>query len=266
MATHLGGETQAPRVPDLPRRWLVQEVWLVFGLSLGASGVNALLHLLADLTNGKALRAQTALLNGSQAPGRPWLDLFLQLTGIAFGLVPVLLVAHFLMRSSESLHDIGADFRQRRWDAARGTAVAAAVGGAGLAFYLIVHASGANLTVVPEDLPKVWWRIPVLILSAAQNGTVEEVLVLGYLIRRLSQLGWSAPRALVIAAAVRGSYHLYQGFGGFAANFAMGLIFGWLFLRWKRVMPFIIAHTLMDSVAFVGYAELAGHVSWLPTP
>jgi membrane protease YdiL (CAAX protease family) len=263
MATEIRGEIQAP---PIPRRWLVQEVWLVFGLSLGASGVNALLHLLADLTNGQALRAQTALLNGSQAPGRPWLDLALQLTGIAFGLVPVALVAHFLMRSDESLHDIGADFRQPRWDAARGAAVAAVVGGAGLAFYLIVHASGANLTVVPEDLPKVWWRIPVLLLSAAQNGTVEEVLVLGYLIRRLSQLGWNAPRAVVLAAAVRGSYHLYQGFGGFAANFVMGLVFGWLFLRWKRVMPFVIAHTLMDSVAFVGYAELAGHVSWLPVP
>jgi hypothetical protein len=256
----------AAPAPPVPRRWLVQEVWLVFGLSLGASGVNALLHLLADLTNGKALRSQTALLNGSQAPGRPWLDLALQLTGIAFGLVPVGLVAHFLMRSRESLADIGADFRRRRTDALRGAAVAAVVGGAGLAFYLIVHASGANLTVVPEDLPKVWWRIPVLILSAAQNGTVEEVLVLGYLLRRLDQLGWSVPWALVTAAAVRGSYHLYQGFGGFAANFAMGLVFGWLFLRWKRVMPFVIAHTLMDAVAFVGYAELAGHVSWLPVP
>ena len=40
-------------LPPVPRRWLIQEVWLVFGLSLGASGVNALLHLLADLTNGR---------------------------------------------------------------------------------------------------------------------------------------------------------------------------------------------------------------------
>jgi membrane protease YdiL (CAAX protease family) len=253
-------------MPPIPRRWLVQEIWLVFGLSLGASGINALLHLLADLTNGKALKAQTALLNGSQAPGRPWLDLALQLTGIAIGLVPVLLVAHFLMRSRESLADLGVDASQPGRDALRGVAVAAVIGGIGLAFYLIVHASGANLTVVPEDLPDVWWRIPVLILSAAQNGIVEEVLVLGYLLHRLSQLGWSPPRALVVAAAVRGSYHLYQGFGGFAANFAMGIVFGLLFFRWKRATPFIVAHTIMDTVAFVGYALLAGHVSWLPTP
>ncbi|MCW2548167.1 MAG: family intrarane metalloprotease [Mycobacterium sp.] len=254
------------KAPDIPRRWLVQEVWLVFALSLGASGVRSLLHLLADLTNGQALSAQNAVLNGSQAPGRPLLDLWLQLTDIASGLIPVLLVAHFLMRSGERFKDLGIDASRPRIDVLRGMAVAAAVGGAGLAFYLIVHASGANLTVVPEDLPNVWWRIPVLILSAAQNGIAEEVLVLGYLLRRLSQLGWSPTRALLLASTLRGSYHLYQGFGGFAANFVMGLIFGWLFLRWKRAMPFIVAHTLMDSVAFVGYALLAGHVGWLPTP
>jgi membrane protease YdiL (CAAX protease family) len=253
-------------LPDIPRRWLVQEVWLVFALSLGASGVRALLHLIADLTNGQTLSSQSAVLNGSQAPGRPFLDLLLQLVDIASGLIPVLLVAHLLMRSRESFKDLGIDASQPRMDAAKGVAVAAAVGGAGLAFYLIVHATGANLTVVPEDLPDVWWRIPVLILSAAQNGIAEEVLVLGYLLRRLGQLGWSPTRALLVASAVRGSYHLYQGFGGFAANFIMGLVFGWLFLRWKRAMPFIVAHTIMDTVAFVGYALLAGHVGWLPTP
>jgi membrane protease YdiL (CAAX protease family) len=44
----------------------------------------------------------------------------------------------------------------------------------------------------------------------------------------------------------------------------MGLIFGYLYKRWGRVMPMIIAHTLIDTVAFVGYAVLHGHVSWLP--
>jgi len=30
------------------------------------------------------------------------------------------------------------------------------------------------------------------------------------------------------------------------------------------VTPLIIAHALIDSVAFVGYLALHGHVSWLP--
>ena len=124
--------------------------------------------------------------------------------------------------------------------------------------------SGANLTVVAENLPEVWWRIPVLVLSAFQNGLLEEVLVAGYLLHRLRQLGWSDNRALAASAVLRGSYHLYQGFGGFLGNLAMGLVFGRLYQRWGRVTPLVIAHTLIDIVAFVGYALLVGKVSWLP--
>jgi membrane protease YdiL (CAAX protease family) len=252
--------------PAAPARWLRGELWLVFALSLGASGVRALVDLLADLTNGRSLTSQVALLNGSQAPGRPWLDLALQLVSLAAGVVPVFLVAHFLMRSGEQMSAIGVDATQPRTDLLRGTIIAAVIGGAGLALYLGAHASGANLTVVPEDLPAVWWRIPVLLLSALQNATLEEVLVAGFLLHRLRQLGWSDNRALALSAVLRGSYHLYQGVGGFVGNAVMGVIFGRLYQRWGRVMPLLIAHTLMDAVAFIGYAELAGHVGWLPTP
>ena len=65
---------------------------------------------------------------------------------------------------------------------------------------------------------------------------------------------------------IRGSYHLYQGAGAFLGNAVMGLIFGYLYRRWGRVMPLLIAHFLIDAVTFVGYALLAGHVSWLPKP
>ncbi len=34
----------------------------------------------------------------------------------------------------------------------------------------------------------------------------------------------------------------------------MGLIFGYWFHRTGRVAPLIIAHTILDIVAFVGYA------------
>jgi len=104
----------------------------------------------------------------------------------------------------------------------------------------------------------------VLLLSAFQNGLLEEVLVTGYLLSRLQKLGVRPWIAVAISATLRGSYHLYQGLGGFLGNAVMGVIFGVLFLRWRRTTPMIIAHTLIDAVAFVGYAVLAGHVSWLP--
>ena len=67
-----------------------------------------------------------------------------------------------------------------------------------------------------------------------------------------------------ISALIRGAYHLYQGFGGFIGNFVMGLLFGWLFRRWGRVGPMVVAHFLIDAVAFIGYATLADRIAWLP--
>ena len=77
-------------------------------------------------------------------------------------------------------------------------------------------------------------------------------------------LGVSPAWAVAIAAILRGSYHLHQGIGPFIGNVILGVIFGVLFLRWGRANPMIIAHTLINSVAFIGYTLLAGHVSWLP--
>ncbi|MFI8348299.1 CPBP family intramembrane glutamic endopeptidase [Streptomyces sp. NPDC085596] len=248
------------------RRTLRDETLIVLALSLGASGVSALISFIGSVTKPGGLKDQAATLNASAAPGRPWLDLAWQLFGIASALVPVALVAYLLCREGESLKVIGFD-RGRPWsDLARGAAVAAVIGSTGIAFYLAARGLGFNLTVVPEALPDVWWKYPVLVLSAVQNAVLEEVIVVGYLLRRLGQLGWSPGTALVASAVLRGSYHLYQGIGGFIGNMVMGVVFVWLYRRWGRVGPLVVAHSLLDIGAFVGYALLAGKVGWLPTP
>jgi membrane protease YdiL (CAAX protease family) len=226
---------------QLTKRLLVWEIIIVFALSLGGSALFAIIDLIASLTANKALNKQQALIVGSLAPGRPLLDLILQLANLLIGLAPVALVCYLLVREGTTPSAaIGLDAREPGRDL------------------------GLALNVVPENLPNVWWRIPLLILQAARDGVLEEILVLGYLLRRLGQLGLSPAWAIAISAVVRGSYHLYQGFGGFLGNAVMGVIFALLYLRWKRVTPFIIAHGLIDTGAFVGYAVLHGHVSWLP--
>ncbi|QDY80736.1 CPBP family intramembrane metalloprotease [Streptomyces qinzhouensis] len=251
----------------MSRGTLRSELLLVLALSLGASALSSLISFVGSLTRPGGLKDQAATLNGSYAPGRPWLDLAWQLFGIATALVPVLLVAHLLTREGAGgLRSMGFD-RARPWpDLGRGTLIAAGIGSAGLAFYLGARAAGFNLTVVPESLPEVWWKFPVLILSAIQNSVVEEVIVVGYLLRRLDGLGWSPMAALMASSLLRGSYHLYQGIGGFIGNMVMGVVFVLLYRRWGRVGPLVVAHALLDIVAFVGYALLAGKVGWLPTP
>ncbi|HEV7756122.1 MAG TPA: CPBP family intramembrane glutamic endopeptidase [Mycobacteriales bacterium] len=256
------GEQRAT-VPDRPV--LRAEVLLVLGVSLGASAVYSLVSILGRLTAGTSLAEQNATLNGSAAPGRPWLDLTYQLLGVVFALVPALLALHLLNRTDPpALRTVGLDLREPAADVARGVALAALIGIPGLGLYLVSHALGLNATVVPAALPEVWWAIPVLVLAALQNSLLEEIVVVGYLLKRLDQLGVSRWAGVGISAVLRGSYHLYQGFGGFVGNLAMGLVFGAAYRRWGRVGPLAVAHTLLDVVAFVGYAVLRGKVSWLP--
>ena len=51
----------------------------------------------------------------------------------------------------------------------------------------------------------------------------------------------------------------YQGWGGFTGNLLLGLFFGWIFLRWRRVWPLIVAHFAIDSMAGLAYMAFRGH-------
>jgi hypothetical protein len=66
-----------------------------------------------------------------------------------------------------------------------------------------------------------------------------------------------------MSAGLRGTYHLYQGFGGFVGTAIMGVMFGLFYARFGRVLPLVVAHTILDVVSFVGYALLKDHLTFL---
>ena len=234
----------------------------MLGVSLGYSAVYSSIDLVGKLTAHKPLSSQTSTLNRSHASGREGLDLALQLAGIFFGAVPAFLALHLLERNGRP-DSMGFRTRRTGFDVGTGVALAAAIGIPGLGFYLASRAIGINTTVVPEALPMVWWTVPVLLLSAVQNALLEEVVAVGYLVNRLREMSWRVAPAVAASAVLRGCYHLYQGFGGFIGNMVMGAVFALFFIRFKRVGPLIIAHAILDSVAFVGYAFLHGRLAVL---
>jgi membrane protease YdiL (CAAX protease family) len=250
---------------ELPaRRLLRAEVLIVLALSYGMAGLYALVDLLRGyLVVHQPLSQQAAVVAAPAAP-QAWLDISYQALDIASTLAPVFLVAYLLLRSGESMATIGVDDSRPAEDTRWGLGLAAIVGGVGLGLLYAAKALGINRDVIVGAGANRWWDIVLLVAQAAKTAIGEEVIVCGYLLHRFRQLGWGDGRSLVVSSLVRGSYHLYQGFGGFGGNFILGLFFGRIFQKRGRVVPFIIAHFIIDAIAFVGYVELKKHASWLP--
>ncbi len=237
----------------------------VLGVSLGMSGIYALLHLVrAELTVVGGIGATTSTVVSGTQTTHPWLDLLDDLANLLNGIAPPLLALVLLARSPGGRGlGIGLDLARRKVESLQGVGFLAVIGIPGLALVYLAHRLGVNASLDVVDFPDVWYRVPYLLLSAFQNGFAEEIVVVGFMLTRLRQCGWSAERSIIASATLRGSYHLYQGFGGFAGNFAMGLVFGWWFRRTGRVLPLVLAHFLLDAVSFVGYLYLAPRLNWI---
>lgn len=235
------------------RRRIRVEIALVLGLSLGASAVYSIVSLADSLTRAKPLSRQVQSLNTALS-NREIFDFVYQFLALFFDLVPVALVCFLLWRSARPhLGRLGLGFDRPGRDAVVGLGLALLIGIPGIFLYLSGKAIGINVTVSPSPIDTYWWTIPILVLSALRAGLQEELIVIGYLFARLRDLGWRTWPIILSTALLRGTYHLYQGFGAFLGNVAMGLLFGWLYARFGRVLPLVIAHVVIDIAIFVGY-------------
>jgi membrane protease YdiL (CAAX protease family) len=239
------------RVPGttLSRRTLAEELFVVLSLSLLASAVFAILSFLEEPLRGVTVRSVS-----------PSPNLARQVFLILFGLAPVWLVTYLVRRDGEGLAGIGLAPDRPGPDMIRGLALFAVVAIGGIGVYLGAVELGVNRFVVPVPPIGYWWTVPVLLLTAAQAALLEEVVVVAYLVTRLRQLGLTEVAAIGASALLRATYHLYQGWGGFLGNLAMGLLFGLFFVRTRRAWPIVIAHFLLDVGAGVGYLLFKEHL------
>ncbi|GAB3601072.1 CPBP family intramembrane glutamic endopeptidase [Microbacterium tumbae] len=249
--------TRADDFAPASRARIGWEIAIVLALGLGQSAVYSIVQLAYRLTDSTPLADQTTTLNPSRSD-REVFDLVYQVLSLGFALVPVLLVCFLLwQRSRPHLGPLGLDGTRIGRDGGRGVLLVLAIGVPGLALYIVGRMLGWFVSVEASGLDAHWWTVPILLLSAARASLQEEFVVLGYLFFRLRQLGWGPWPIIVATSVLRASYHLYQGPGAFIGNLAMGLLFGWLFTRSGRLLPFLVAHFLIDAAAFVGYPLVA---------
>lgn len=257
----------APRpepVPGNQRRRLLAELFLVLAVFPLPYALGAILDLVAAVLGKGSGQRTPVLIGGHAAASFPFevIEVLLPLT--AAGLVWYLLSiegafgSSWTGRGEGGFRAIGLDFSWLRGDLALVLAVFALCelvpifGGS-----LVLHAAGVR-GIAPSTSGQPRYYESLDFLNAFVSGTVEEIVVLGFLVRRLEQLripGWGV---VVIAVAVRGSYHLYYGWGVLPI-LLWAAVTALLYLRYRRLLPFIVVHIIWDGSLFALVA-LGGRV------
>jgi membrane protease YdiL (CAAX protease family) len=97
------------------------------------------------------------------------------------------------------------------------------------------------LPTTPNE--RAWWAI-----VSVSAGVCEEIIFRGFLLFYLHTSPWhlSLAWALVVASAIFGLQHLYQGVAGVAQTTVMGAVFGIIFLLTGNLLIPMLLHTVID--------------------
>lgn len=175
--------------------------------------------------------------------------------GVAYltELAGALLVWYLLARSGEHLTALGLGGRKLRMDLALVLPVFIVVqyipqtfglhllGWLHLQSFYLLYPTQSHAAITT-------WQV----VAGFSAGIVEEIVVLGFLVRRLEQLGLRPAWVVIIAVLVRVSYHLYYGWG--AVTIALwALVSVLVYLRIRRLLPFILCHIAWDVAIPIGF-------------
>ena len=81
----------------------------------------------------------------------------------------------------------------------------------------------------------------MLISLCCLNGFHEELVMRGYFIPRFEQIFGSTFIAVTLSSLLFGAYHAYLGWRGVLSATVIGLIYGVVFARFRRLWPLVVA-------------------------
>jgi membrane protease YdiL (CAAX protease family) len=184
--------------------------------------------------------------------GHPLTNMLLGILGYLPVMAPVPIALYLLARTGQDRKTLGLGVPSFSNDVLPGLGIGALAYVcevallAPFAVFLANHKS-LIVSVTTHSEPKyyVFWGIAI----SAATAITEEVLVNGYLITRLGQLGWTPRRALTLSLILRTSYHVYYGVG-FLLTVPFGFLVTRSFQKHHKLNRPIVAHFLFDAILF----------------
>ncbi|MDB5310724.1 MAG: putative conserved integral rane protein [Gemmataceae bacterium] len=98
----------------------------------------------------------------------------------------------------------------------------------------------------PFPLPRYPADFALLVVKYGTATFAEELVTRAYLVTRLEVLLRSRTEAVLVAAVLFASYHIYQGAEAVVYALAFGVMYGAVFLVLRRVWPLAVGHALYD--------------------
>ena len=97
--------------------------------------------------------------------------------------------------------------------------------------------------------------LPFLLLFSLINPVYEEVLGTGYFIHSLQKYGMLP--AVLASALFRTFLHSYKGLDAIVMILPMGLVFGFVYWKWRQLWPLVVAHVIFDLWSFFALIRAA---------
>jgi hypothetical protein len=225
-------------------RWLGWETAFVVG-AFALPAVAGAVSILAQHVGGVSDLNEFDL----PLPHHPGVSLFLLLLGYATTALTVPIALLLLARTGQPPGYLGLTRRGFRRDSVGAAGMFAGVWAANLVLVLIFLPliNNKHLTNTASNSHVPAYYIVYAVFLSATTAINEEVLVNGYFLTRLSQLGWSPRRAFALSLAVRTSYHAYYGVG-LLATIPLGYIVTRSFQKRQRLTRPILVHFVNDVV------------------
>ena len=241
-SSRIAGAVQGPE-----RRMLVRETRWVMVAFLVPGVISAIL-VLSEHISGVGDIARFATL----VRGHPLTNMFLGILAYLPVAAVVPLGLFLLGRTGQDRHTLGIETPTFTRDVIPGLGLGLAAFGCEIVLAIILRAilvdyPGLFVNVSLNHVPKYYvvWGIA----TSAITAVTEEVLVNGYLLTRLNQLGWTPRAALVLSLILRTSYHIYYGVG-FIFTVPFGYFVTRSFQKNGKLMRPIMAHFLYDAILF----------------
>jgi membrane protease YdiL (CAAX protease family) len=245
LQTNASGEVVGGLPVGRARRSLVIETWVVMFAFLLPSVMAAVILLSQHIAGVVDISRFPSIVRH-----QPVTNLILGILAYLPVAATVPLAFYLLGRTGQDRKTLGIGVPSFKRDVLPGLGIGAAAFGSEIVLLtplLLILGSNNSLlvTVSTSSVPKYYiiWGVAI----SAVTAVTEEMLVNGYLLTRLAQLGWTPRKSLILSLILRTSYHIYYGLG-FLLTVPFGYFVTRSFQKHHRLNRPIVAHFLFDAI------------------